>query len=73
MSLLSQTQRPKKSTYERGVVACAKCAAPIYIHKLKALPDEFSVRCTRCGDRRLYAKRAINFEIMPERRRKPRS
>jgi len=71
MSLL-RTQRSRKTTYERGVVACAKCAAPIYVYKLKALPDEFSVRCTRCGDRGIYAKHAISFEIMPERRRKPR-
>ncbi len=73
MSLLSRTQRPRRSTYERGVVACAKCAAPIYVYKLKALPGEFSVRCTRCGDRGIYAKRAVSFEIMPERRRKPRA
>ncbi len=71
MSLL-RTQRPRKSTYDRGVVACAKCAAPIYVYKLKALPDEFSVRCTRCGDRSIYAKRAVSFETMPERRRKSR-
>ena len=73
MSLLSRTQRPRKSTYDRGVIACAKCAAPIYVHKLKALPDEFSVRCTRCGERGIYAKRTISFETVPERRRKPRA
>ncbi len=71
MSLL-QT-RPKKSTYERGVLACAKCAAPIYVYKLKALPDEFSVRCTRCGERGIYAKRALQIESVHERRRKPRA
>jgi DNA-directed RNA polymerase subunit RPC12/RpoP len=71
MSIL-KTKRPRKTTYERGVVACAKCAAPIYVYKLKALPDEFSVRCPRCGDRGLYAKGALRFESLPERRRKPR-
>ena len=73
MSLLLPTQRPKKSTYDRGVVACAKCAAPIYVYKLKSLPDEFSVRCTHCGDRGIYAKREIGIESLPERRRKPRA
>ena len=57
-----QAKRPTKLTYERGVLACVKCAAPIYVYKLKALPDEFSVRCPRCGDRGIYAKRAISFE-----------
>jgi len=71
MSVL-QTQRPKKFVYERGMVACEKCAAPIYVYKLKALPDEFSVRCSRCGDRGIYAKRTIAIETLPERRKKPR-
>jgi DNA-directed RNA polymerase subunit RPC12/RpoP len=54
-----QAKRPTKLTYERGVLACVKCAAPIYVYKLKKLPDEFSVRCPRCGDRGIYAKRAL--------------
>ena len=66
-------QRPRKPTYERGVLACAKCAAPIYIHKLKTLSDEFSVRCARCGERGIYARRAIAIESSRERRRKPRA
>jgi predicted Zn finger-like uncharacterized protein len=41
-------QRPKK-TYQRGAIACDKCAAPIYVYKLKTLPDEFSVRCPHCA------------------------
>jgi hypothetical protein len=64
-------QRPKK-TYQRGVVACTKCAAPIYVYKLKTLPDEFSVRCPHCGGRGIYLKRAIAIEEAPERRKKPR-
>jgi hypothetical protein len=67
-----QIQRPKRSVYERGVVACRKCAAPIPVYKLKALPDEFSVRCPRCGERGIYLKRAIAIETLPERRKKPR-
>lgn len=67
-----QKKPAAKQTYERGVLACTKCAAPIYVHKLKALPDEFSVRCPRCGDRGLYAKRALTIESLRERRRKPR-
>ena len=64
-------QRPKK-TYQRGVVACTKCAAPIYVHRLKTLPEEFSLRCPHCGDRGLYQKRAIALEEVPERRKKAR-
>jgi len=70
MSVL-QAQRTRK-TYQRGAIVCEKCAAPIYTHKLKALPDEFSVRCPRCGDRGIYQKRAVAIEEAPERRKKPR-
>ena len=65
-------QRPKKSTYLRGMIVCRKCAAPIYIYRLKALPDEFSVHCSKCGNRGIYPKSAIATEEFPERRRKPR-
>jgi len=65
------TSRPKRF-YQRGTVACQKCAAPIYIYKLKALPDEFSLRCSKCGARGFYAARAVVVEDMPERRKKPR-
>ena len=68
-----QTRRPAKLTYERGVLACAKCGAPIYVYKLKNLPNEFSVRCARCGERGIYAKRALTIESLRERRRKPRA
>jgi hypothetical protein len=64
-------QRPKK-TYQRGAIACEKCAAPIYVYKLKTLPDEFFVRCPHCGGRGIYLKRAIAIEETPERRKKPR-
>lgn len=67
-----QIQRQRKATYERGVVACGKCAAPIYVHKLKSLPDEFSVRCAHCCGRGIYMKRAVAIEVLPERRKKPR-
>ena len=66
-------RRPKKTTYERGVVVCRKCAAPIHVHKLKALPDEFSVICPKCRDRGFYLKRAMSIEVLPERRKKPRN
>ncbi len=71
MSML-QTHRPKKAVYLRGMVICRKCAAPLYVHKLNVLAEEFSVRCTKCGDRGIYAKREIAVEELPERRRKPR-
>ena len=62
----------RKSVYKRGVVACRKCGAAIHFHRLAALAEEFSVRCDRCGERGLYAKRVIGVEELPERRRKPR-
>ena len=71
MSLLP-TKRPAKQTYERGVLACTKCAAPIYVYKLKKLSDEFSVRCPRCGERGIYVKSALTIESLRERRKKPR-
>jgi len=71
MALL-QDKRPAKATYERGVLACATCAAPIYVYKLKKLPEEFSARCARCGERGMYAKRALTVESLRERRKKPR-
>jgi Zn finger protein HypA/HybF involved in hydrogenase expression len=67
-----QSQRPKKSAYHRGVVACRKCAAPIPIYKFKALPDEFSVHCPKCRNRGIYSKSAVIIEELPERRKKPR-
>jgi len=67
-----QAQRPKKSTWERGVVACVKCASPIYVYKIRTLPEEFSLRCTRCGDRGIYTKRALGIESLRERRKKAR-
>jgi DNA-directed RNA polymerase subunit RPC12/RpoP len=62
----------KKSVYQRGVVACRKCAAPIHFFRLQMLAEEFSLRCPHCGERSLYAKREIGIEELPERRRKPR-
>lgn len=66
-------QRSRKTTYQRGMIACRKCAAPIYIHKLQALPPEFSVQCSKCGDRGIYTKGAISMQELPERRKKPRN
>jgi hypothetical protein len=62
----------KKSVYQRGIVACRKCGAPIHFCRLAILAEEFSGRCARCGERGLYAKREIGIEELPERRRKPR-
>ena len=67
-----QMQRPKKSVYHRGEVACRKCGKPIPIFKLKALPDEFSVHCSRCGDRGIYLRNALVIQELPERRKKQR-
>ena len=64
-------QRPKKF-YHRAEFACRKCGTPIYVHKLNALAEVFSVRCPKCGDRGIYLKRAIAIQELPERRKKPR-
>jgi Zn finger protein HypA/HybF involved in hydrogenase expression len=64
-------QRPKKF-YQRGELACRKCATPIHVHKLSTLPEEFSLRCPKCGDRAIYLKRAVAIQELPERRKKPR-
>ena len=61
-----------KQVYQRGRIACRKCGSMIYIHRLSGLPDEVSLRCPRCGERGIYASRAIIIEDAPERRRKPR-
>ena len=71
MSLL-QSHRPKSVTYQRGMIDCRKCAAPVYIYRLNALTDEFSVRCAKCGNRGMYLKRDIAVQELPERRKKPR-
>lgn len=65
-------QSQEKSVYQRGLVACAKCAASIVIFKLNALAEEFSVRCRGCGHRAIYSKRLLCVEEAPERRRKSR-
>jgi hypothetical protein len=67
-----RVQYQKKAVYRRGLVACRKCAAAINVHKLNALPDEFSLHCSNCGDRSIYFKRAIAIQELPERRKKPR-
>jgi DNA-directed RNA polymerase subunit RPC12/RpoP len=70
--MFSANQRLTGPVYQRGVLACRKCAGPLYVHKLKTLPDEFSVRCPQCGHRGFYLKRAIRIEDAPERRKKRR-
>lgn len=70
--LAFRIQPQKKAMYKRGVIACGKCAAPIHIHKLNTLADEFSVHCRSCGNRMIYSKHAMGIEELPERRRKPR-
>jgi predicted Zn finger-like uncharacterized protein len=71
MSLLL-SHRPRSATYPRGTITCRKCKTPIFVYRLAALADEFSVRCSKCGARSMYSKRDVVFEELPERRRKPR-
>jgi hypothetical protein len=65
-------QRKIRAVYNRGVISCEKCAAPIHIYRLNALGEEFSVQCGKCGYRGVYSKRALKIEDLPERRKKPR-
>lgn len=64
--------RQKKAVYQRGAIACVKCATPIHVHKLNTLAEEFSVTCRRCGSRGIYSKYVMKIEQLPERRKKPR-
>jgi DNA-directed RNA polymerase subunit RPC12/RpoP len=72
MAALLASHRPKKAVYLRGMVTCRKCSAPVYVYKLNALAEEFSVRCAKCGTRGLHARREVTVQELPERRRKPR-
>jgi hypothetical protein len=65
--------QPKtRAVYNRGVIFCEKCAAPIHVFRLNALAEEFSVQCGKCGYRGVYSKRDLKIEDLPERRKKPR-
>jgi hypothetical protein len=70
--LAVQIQPKTRAVYHRGVIACGKCAAPIYILRLNALAEEFSVQCRKCGYRGVYFKRLLSIVDLPERRKKPR-
>ena len=70
--MAASIQLLKKNVYQRGVIACRKCNSPINVYKLRPLPDEFSVRCSQCGDRGHYKKRELAVQELPERRKKPR-
>lgn len=67
--LLAQQQ---KKFYHRSEFAYRKCGTPIYVYKLSALAEEFSVRCRKCGDRGIYLKRSIAIQELPARSKKPR-
>lgn len=60
------------AVYQRGLVHCAKCGSAIYLQRLQGLADEFSVRCTNCGHRGIYSRRAVVIVDLPERRRRAR-
>lgn len=66
------TTAPRKATYARGVVACAKCREVTPVYRVEAVSDEFSVRCSRCGHRGFYRKSEIGIQQLPERRSKKR-
>ena len=68
----TKSHNVRGTVYQRGLVHCAKCGSPIYLQRLQALADEFSVRCAHCGHRGIYSRRAVVIVELPERRRKPR-
>jgi hypothetical protein len=68
----SASRLASEKFYQRGELAFRKCATPIHVHKHSTLPEKFSVRCPKCGDRAIYLKRAIAIQEIPERRKKPR-
>lgn len=63
----------RRGTFSRGVVACLKCTSAIHLHKVDAVGEEFSARCTKCGTRGFFEKRTMTVEQFIERRMKPRA
>ena len=63
---------PTGAVYQRGIVACEKCATPIQVRRPNMVSVEFSVPCPKCGHRGIYFKRMIHIEDAVERRAKPR-
>ena len=61
-----------RRVYHRGTMNCPKCASPIHVYRLGGVAEDFSVYCKKCGTRAIYAKRALQVEELPERRRKLR-
>lgn len=70
--MLAVGNKKKSEVYQRGLVACARCSAPIPIFRLNALAEEFSVHCNGCGQCSIYCKRMLCVEEVPERRCKLR-
>jgi DNA-directed RNA polymerase subunit RPC12/RpoP len=63
-----QNSNLNRATTERGVLACEKCSAPIYVNNPGSVSIEFCVPCTHCGHRGIYFKRMLTLETIPERR-----
>ena len=61
-----------RATFQRGVVSCQKCLAPIHVFNTNMIASEFSARCERCHHRGLFLKRSLKIEALPERRKRAR-
>ena len=56
--------RSERDSQQRvgAAVTCKKCAASINIAKFSTLPNEFSVKCERCGYRFVYSKAVLDVQ-----------
>jgi hypothetical protein len=66
------TTATRKATYARGMVDCGKCQKTTPVYRVEAVSDEFSVRCSHCGNRGFFRKNDIGIQQLPERRAKKR-
>ena len=61
-----------RAIFQRGMVLCQKCQAPIHVFNTTMIAGEFSARCERCHHRGLFLKRSLKIDALPERRKKAR-
>ena len=61
-------RRPTKgrpqSTFQRGIVSCQKCLAPIHVFRPSGIANEFSARCNKCGNRGLFHKHSLKIDAL---------
>ena len=67
--MFKRSIKARQHTYQRGMVSCEKCLAPIHVFKVNVIASEFSARCKKCGHRGLYQKHSLKIDLLPERRK----